>query len=85
VARQRLPQIPGLLAYEDVMELLSCSRPTVKRLVERGKIPPPHHIDHVGVRWFEDEIYGYLYSIRAERRVEKEKKSKAKTDAEQAK
>ena len=71
MARQRLPQVPGLLAYEDVMEILSCSRPTVKRLVSKGKIPAPCHVDGVGVRWFEDEIYGYLYTLRAAKREER--------------
>jgi predicted DNA-binding transcriptional regulator AlpA len=70
--------VPGLLSYEDVMDLLKCSKPTVKRLVQKEKIPPPHRVEGVGARWFEDEIYGYLYALRAERRAERlsrEKKS----------
>jgi hypothetical protein len=61
--------MPGFLSYADVMDLLSCSRQTVRRLWKRGVIPPPHEVEGLGPRWWEDEIYGYLYRLRAEKRA----------------
>ena len=81
MARQRLPQKPQLLDYEDVMELLCCTRSAIKRLIERDKIPPPHHVDGIGARWFEDEIYDYLTELRAARIAEKRVLAREKKDA----
>jgi hypothetical protein len=75
--KSRLP-VSGLLSYADVMELFSCSRSSVRRMWRKLRvIPPPHDVEGLGPRWWEDEIYGYLFKLRAEARraaVEPKKK-----------
>lgn len=66
---------PGLLTYSDVMELLACSRSTVLRMVRKGILAPPHDVEGIGLRFWEDEVYGYLYQQRAKSRAKSDKPS----------
>lgn len=73
---KRLP-IAGLLSYTDLMEIFSCSRSSVRRMWKSRKvIPPPHEIDGLGPRWWEDEIVSFLASLRVKTRHAREEKMK---------
>ena len=64
-----------LLSYADVAQMLSVSTDTVKRLWKLKKvIPPPHKLEGIGWRWWEDEIMSYLYLERARRQAQIGKK-----------
>lgn len=65
---KRVP-VPGLLSYADLMEIFSCSRPTVYRMWKKlKKIPAPHEVEGLGPRWWEDEIIAYLAAERSKSR-----------------
>lgn len=72
---KRLP-LPGLLSYADLMEAFSCSRDTVRRMWKKRKlIPPPHEVEGLGPRWWEDEILLYLAKLRADSRQQRQAES----------
>lgn len=72
---KRLP-ITGLLSYADLMEIFSCSRDTVRRMWKvRKVIPPPHEVEGLGPRWWEDDILLYLAKLRVDSRRQREQAS----------
>jgi excisionase family DNA binding protein len=50
---------PALLTADDVGRLLSCSRRSVYRLADKGRIPAPVRLGNL-VRWRRDELDQWL-------------------------
>lgn len=55
---------PRLLSCKQVASLLSCSQPTVRRLVKEKKLTAPKVLTGKVMRWFPGDVRLYLARLR---------------------
>lgn len=56
-----------LLRIEEVAELLGISEGTVRNLVKKKLLPPPHKVLGRLARWFASDVRAYLRLLREDK------------------